>query len=106
MARAHQLAALAIADHRRRRVAEHVLTACVTDERQLALLTDASLCHGLAGLVQIVRRAVAVAGPDNEPAARLAQLHGRLDHEPHRRPPPPATGCSTMCSFRQTVASW
>ncbi|SFE67772.1 Lanthionine synthetase C-like protein [Actinopolyspora alba] len=52
IARAHQLAALALDDTTRQRHAENALTACLTDPRQLALISDNGLCHGWAGLYQ------------------------------------------------------
>lgn len=59
VARAQQLAALAIGDPPRARLAEQALIGCLTDDRQLAHLTDAGLCHGWAGLVHTMRRAAA-----------------------------------------------
>ncbi len=56
LARAQQLAALALGDPRRQRYAEHAMAGCLADERQLAQLTDASLCHGWAGLLQTTWR--------------------------------------------------
>src|SRR5206468_664968 len=61
LARAQQLAALALADPRRQRLAEQALAGCVADERQLAQLGDASLCHGWAGLLQATWRVAAEA---------------------------------------------
>ncbi|HET9974411.1 MAG TPA: lanthionine synthetase C family protein [Streptosporangiaceae bacterium] len=56
-ARAQQLAGLALGDHERMRLAERALAGCVLDRRVTGLLTDASLCHGWAGLVQALWRA-------------------------------------------------
>lgn len=39
------------------RVAERALAGCVLDPQVTGLLTDASLCHGWAGLVQALCRA-------------------------------------------------
>jgi hypothetical protein len=39
------------------RVAEAALAGCVLDRQVTGLLTDASLCHGWAGVVQALRRA-------------------------------------------------
>ncbi|MER5482533.1 lanthionine synthetase C family protein [Streptomyces sp. NPDC002812] len=55
--RALQLAAIATADTGRQQAAENALAACLSDERQLAQLTNAGLCHGTGGLVQTVWRA-------------------------------------------------
>ncbi|CAO5152929.1 class I lanthipeptide synthase [Frankia sp. AiPs1] len=51
LARAQQLAALAISDQPRQAAAEHALTACLRDPAQLDRLTDPALCHGWAGVV-------------------------------------------------------
>lgn len=50
LARAQQLAALALTDPRRQQLAEHALAGYVSDVRQLSQLRDASVCHGWAGL--------------------------------------------------------
>lgn len=62
IARAQQQAAIALGDSARARTAEQALIGCLTDERQLAHLADAGLCHGWAGLVHTARRAAADAG--------------------------------------------
>jgi len=59
LARAQQLAALALGDTQRQRRAEQALAGCLADEHQLAQLTDASLCHGWAGLLQTTWRVAA-----------------------------------------------
>ncbi|WP_433264706.1 lanthionine synthetase C family protein [Actinosynnema sp. CS-041913] len=92
LARAQQLAALALGDRRRQRAAENALTACVTDDHQLALLDDASLCHGWAGLVQTLRRTAADASPDSELAAQRLRLHTRFAHHLYGRRPVPGDG--------------
>ncbi|WP_449061489.1 lanthionine synthetase C family protein [Planomonospora algeriensis] len=56
IARAQQLAALATGDHARRTTAEEALAACLTGQ-QLARITDAGLCHGMAGVYQTAYRA-------------------------------------------------
>ncbi len=56
-ARAQQLAGLALGDQERMRVAERALAGCVLDQQVTGLLTDASLCHGWAGVVQALWRA-------------------------------------------------
>jgi len=70
-------------------VAEAALLGCVTDERQLAQLTDASLCHGWVGLVQTAWRTAADAST-SELAARVPYLHARLLR--HRAEPGPDMG--------------
>jgi hypothetical protein len=55
--------------------AELALAGCLTDQRQLAQLTDASLCHGWAGLLHTTRRvATDSADPDR---FDLRQILGR-----------------------------
>ncbi len=80
---AQQQAALALGDRRRQHQAEDALTGCITDEKQLAQLGDACVCHGWAGLVQTTRRAAADAGPDSALAALLPHLHTRFEQQPH-----------------------
>jgi lantibiotic biosynthesis protein len=58
VARALQLAGHASGDLRRADLAEQALTGCLTDSRQTAYLTDASICHGWAGAVHTARRAL------------------------------------------------
>lgn len=55
IARAHHLAALALNDTARRLAAENTLLRTLTDPTYLELITDASLCHGWAGLLTVVR---------------------------------------------------
>jgi hypothetical protein len=65
IARAQQLAALAIGDLLQARTAEQAIVGCLTDDQQLAHLTDAGLCHGWAGLVHTARRAADDADTDD-----------------------------------------
>jgi hypothetical protein len=51
LARAQQLAAIAIGDRTRQQAAEDALACCLGDDAQLARITDPALCHGWAGLV-------------------------------------------------------
>ncbi len=53
LARAQQLAALALGDPGRQVMAEDALARALTDPAQLAATTDSSLCHGYAGLAHI-----------------------------------------------------
>ncbi|MFJ8173641.1 lanthionine synthetase C family protein [Streptomyces sp. NPDC094473] len=90
IARARQLAALALGDAALQHHAEAALAACVTDEQQLARLTDASLCHGWAGVVRTVQRAAADAGPGSALGASLPGLRARMrDCLGQSGPPPP-----------------
>ncbi len=92
LARAQQLAALALGDPQRQRRAENALAGCIADEEQLSQLGDGSLCHGWAGLVQTTRRVAADAGPDSELAALLPLLHTRLEQHLHSQRPPTCDG--------------
>ncbi|MFI1201634.1 lanthionine synthetase C family protein [Streptomyces sp. NPDC020883] len=56
LARAQQLAAMATMDTARQQTAEHALACCLSDPVQLSRVTDASLCHGWAGLFQTAWR--------------------------------------------------
>jgi hypothetical protein len=64
LARAQQLAALALGDSERRASAEHALVHALTDPAQRAATQDTSLCHGHAGLAHIAARAAADAAPN------------------------------------------
>lgn len=59
IARAQQLAALALADTVRQDMAEQALLDTLTEPDQLTLVTDPGLCHGWAGIYQTVWRATA-----------------------------------------------
>ncbi|MFG2520174.1 lanthionine synthetase C family protein [Streptomyces sp. NPDC048527] len=63
LARAQQLAALALGDQSRRIAAENALVAALTDSAQLKAITDSGLCHGFAGLAHIAARTAADAHP-------------------------------------------
>jgi len=76
LARAQQLAALATGDDDRRNMAEDALIRALADPVQLAATTDASLCHGYAGLAHIAVRTAAAATP--AAATRLYALVPRL----------------------------
>ncbi|MFB7270637.1 lanthionine synthetase C family protein [Streptomyces sp. NPDC056244] len=56
LARAQQLAALALRDTSRRIAAENTLVAALTDPVQLRATTDMGLCHGFGGLAHIAAR--------------------------------------------------
>lgn len=89
IARAQQLAGIALADRQRQRHAEQALIGCVTDPAQLAQLADPSLCHGWAGLIHTTRRAATDAGAHSDLAAALPHLERRLDEylTEHGSPP-------------------
>jgi hypothetical protein len=92
LARAQQLAAIALADQPRQRRAEQALAGCLTDEQQLASISDASLCHGWAGLLQTTWRAAADPHAETDLAAHLPHLHHRLDDHLRRYGPPSGDG--------------
>src|SRR5690606_13276809 len=77
IARSLQLAAMALGDCGRQRRSETALLHCLNDEAQQASLTDAGLCHGIAGLYRITQRAAADA-TDDRLAEPLHGLHERL----------------------------
>jgi hypothetical protein len=58
IARAGQVAAIALGDHRAQHEYEQALLQCLRDPAQLVQLTDAGLCHGAAGLYMTAWRAV------------------------------------------------
>lgn len=81
--------ALALADPRRQR-AEQALAGCVADERQLAQLSDASLCHGWAGLAQATWRVATDAGdPERFAVPRLLRC---MEQHLHRHGSPAHDG--------------
>jgi hypothetical protein len=57
IARAQQLAALALSHTRRQAQAEHALAASISDPAQLAMIDGSGLCHGLSGVYQTAWRA-------------------------------------------------
>jgi protein-L-isoaspartate(D-aspartate) O-methyltransferase len=59
LARAQQLAGHVLGDLRRKLDAELALAGCLADPRQLDQVTDASLCHGWAGLLHATFRVAA-----------------------------------------------
>jgi lantibiotic biosynthesis protein len=90
-ARAQQLAGLALGDQERMRVAERALAGCLLDHQVTGLLTDASLCHGWAGVVQTLWRATSDAiSPQPLRTALRTARRGMEDHL--ARAGPPASG--------------
>ncbi|MFF3030908.1 lanthionine synthetase LanC family protein [Streptomyces rubiginosohelvolus] len=63
LARAQQLAALALGDTGPQADAEAALLDALSDRAQLRATTDSGLCHGFAGLVHIAARVAADAAP-------------------------------------------
>ncbi|MFF6955609.1 lanthionine synthetase LanC family protein [Streptomyces sp. NPDC008317] len=72
LARAQQLAALALGDAHRQVEAENALVAALTDSAQLKATTDNGLCHGYAGLAHIAARTAADAHPPTAGQLRTA----------------------------------
>jgi hypothetical protein len=88
IARAQQLAALALSDPARRLAAEDTVLRTLTDPVHLGRISDASLCHGWAGLVAIAR---AVADDSSAPdrfTSLLEDLNKRLATDLDRLPKP------------------
>jgi lantibiotic biosynthesis protein len=87
-ARAQQLAGLALGDQEMMRTAERALAGCVLDRQVTSLLTDASLCHGWAGVVQALWRAAGDAlSPQPLRAALREARRGMEDHLARAGPP-------------------
>jgi len=82
IARAQQLAGLALGDAVRRRMAEDAFVACVADPSQLALVRDAGLCHGAAGLLHVAHR-VAADSEDGRLTVHLPGLRALLTTQEH-----------------------
>lgn len=56
IARALQLAGIALSDTSRQRTAERMLLTCLNNQAYLSTITDGGLCHGWAGILQATRR--------------------------------------------------
>jgi hypothetical protein len=91
LARAQQLAGLALGDTARRRLADDALAGCVGDPAQLSGLTDTTLCHGWAGLLLTTWRAAGDA-LDDRLTRRLPRLRALLDRQPPGDGRPGASG--------------
>jgi hypothetical protein len=85
--RAQQLAAIALGDLPRARKAEQAMLGCLGDQRQLAHLGDAGLCHGWAGLVHTAGR-VAADAHTSQLATAITTAAEQVDqHLPARSAP-------------------
>lgn len=91
-ARAQQLAGLALGDHERMRAAERALAGCALDRQVTGLLTDASLCHGWAGLVQALWRAASDALDPGPLQAALRTARRGMEDQLTRIGPPASSG--------------
>lgn len=76
IARACQLAGLALGDPARAEDAERTAVRAFTSAEQLSAVVDASLCHGFAGLAHCARRIAADARPQS--AGSLRRIATRL----------------------------
>ncbi|MFF3400354.1 lanthionine synthetase C family protein [Streptomyces sp. NPDC002659] len=85
LARAQQLAALALGDTARQQAAEDALTHCLDDPVQMNRLTDPALCHGLAGVLATTWYAACDA-PTSALAARVPALVSTLLDHAHDAP--------------------
>ncbi|WNI28350.1 lanthionine synthetase C family protein [Streptomyces sp. ITFR-6] len=74
LVRAQQLAAIVLEDNDRKRMAERALTYCLADTRQLDMLADRGLCHGVGGVLRTVQRVAADADTPGEYAHRFEPL--------------------------------
>ncbi|MGW2591699.1 lanthionine synthetase C family protein [Streptomyces sp. NPDC001515] len=74
LARAQQLAAIVLDDTHRKHMAEEALVRCLADTRQLDLLTDRGLCHGVGGFLRTVQRVAADADNPSECGHRFEPL--------------------------------
>lgn len=93
LARAQQLAGLALNNRGRQHTAEAALLGSVTDPDQIASLREPGLCHGLAGLVQTTRRMAADADTE-ELAEHLPRLSATLIEYRHAESPEFLTGAA------------
>lgn len=109
IARAQQLAGTALGDRNRARTAALALRACLTDPDQLARITDASLCHGWAGIFQTAWRA-----HHDDPTIIDPPLLDHLAHRLHTTDPVgegllegrPGQALAALTGTRQTRPTW
>ncbi|WP_217213100.1 hypothetical protein [Streptomyces sp. AC550_RSS872] len=78
IANCQQLAAMALADADRKRMAERALLYCLTDPPQLDQLTTRGLCHGVGGLLCTVQRVAEDAETPTAFSDRLPELRERF----------------------------
>jgi hypothetical protein len=78
IARARQLAAIALGDRARARSAEDAAVAALDDSVRIGLITDASLCHGWAGLLALTRAIAADSADPGRLSGHLDQLADRV----------------------------
>ncbi|MBB6421961.1 lanthionine synthetase C family protein [Streptomyces sp. AK010] len=78
LARAQQLAAMALADAERKRMAERALLHCLADPPQLDQLITRGLCHGVGGLLRTVQRVAEDAETPTAFTDRVPELRERF----------------------------
>jgi hypothetical protein len=78
LARAQQLAALAVGDQVRRTAAESLAIMALADSSALSLICDASLCHGWAGLLRCTAAIAADSQNPEQFTYLIRDLAGRL----------------------------
>jgi len=88
IARAQQLAALALGNPARRQAAEDTVEQILTDPDRLARITDATLCHGWAGLLALTRAVAADSLTPERFAPVIHDLHQRLAGDWEQLPKP------------------
>lgn len=101
IARAQQLAALALHDTDRQRLAEAAFTGCAIDPAQTIQLSDAGLCHGTAGFLATARR-IAADALTPMPIAYVEDLHR---HATTVVGEPPGLLCGTAGRHLATAAT-
>jgi hypothetical protein len=78
LARAQQLAAIALDDQERKQMTERALLYCLSDPYQLDQLTGRGLCHGIGGLLCTVQRVAQDAEVPHLFTDRLPQISRRF----------------------------
>jgi hypothetical protein len=78
LVRAQQLAAIALGNGDRKRMAEQALLRCLTDQCELDRVTDRGLCHGVGGLLRTVQRVAQDADDPTDFAQHLDTLAKRF----------------------------
>ena len=106
IARAQQLAAIALGDTARQYLVEAAFTRCVTDLAQTRRLTDRSLCHGTAGLLVTARRIAADAIAPT-PLTQIEDLHQQVATTGNERAGfLEGIAGSELAAIRTTATSW
>ncbi|SFE63836.1 Lanthionine synthetase C-like protein [Actinopolyspora alba] len=104
LARAQQLAALALRDTARQRTSEAALLGCLTDPKQRSSLTEPGLCHGLAGLLQTTWR-MAEDAVIEDLGEHLPLLITRLTEHRHTDSPEFLTGAAGIALTLHTTTA-